>query len=145
MKSFFPTLIIGAVMMAFFWQLFKDIKDIKNLEGLSGKQIEFGINSVQAQKTPEASQPLATPTQVKMKEEEVRKQMLQISKELGVTCAYCHNVQNWKDNQKIQWKISAEHIKLVEAIRPYTMNGKDKITEVGCYLCHRGEAKYRWR
>ncbi len=79
MKSFFPTLIIGAVMMAFFWQ---SVKDVKNLEGLSGKQIEFGVNSVQAQKTPEASQPLLTPTQVKMKEEEVRKQMLQISKPL---------------------------------------------------------------
>lgn len=136
MKSVFPTLIVASVLLYFFWQ---NVRDIEH------KQIEFGATSALAQK-PESSGPKAlTPNQVKKKEDEIRKQMLQISKDLGVTCSYCHNVSNWKEDLKSEWKIAAEHLKMVEAMRSFTMNGKEKINETGCYLCHRGEAKYKWR
>ena len=135
MKSFFPTLIVAAVLMYFFWQ---------NVRELETKQIEFGVSTEDAQK-PIVGEKTLTPALVKKKEEEVRKQMLQISKELGVTCAYCHNVKNWKEDNKLEWKIAAEHLKMTDAIRQYNMNGKEKIAEVGCFVCHRGEAKYKWR
>lgn len=136
MKSIFPTLIIGSVFIYFFWE---NIREIKN------KQIEFGVNTVLAEKSNEAGSKAVTPTQVKKKEDEVRKQMLQISKDLGVTCTYCHNVKNWKEDSKPEWKIASEHIKLMDSIRTFSMNGKDKPTETGCFMCHRGEAKYKWR
>ncbi len=86
-----------------------------------------------------------SPAELKLREEEIRKQMLQISKELGVTCTDCHSTSNWKDDSKPSFKIALEHIKLVDLLRQRGMDGKNKSPEANCYMCHRGELKYQWQ
>lgn len=75
---------------------------------------------------------------IKLKEQEVREQMIQISKELGVTCNECHNVSNFADASKPAFKISREHIKIVSLLKQNGFDGK-KGTEASCFMCHQGK------
>ena|ERR1017187_3214453 len=70
---------------------------------------------------------------------QVREEMKQISKELGVTCDHCHNVANYKSHEKPQMAISKEHSRIVELLNKqgFTYKNAPKGT---CYMCHRGKA-----
>ncbi len=68
-----------------------------------------------------------------------RKQMIEISEQLGVTCTYCHLPKNYKDNSKREFQIAKKHIEMVELLKNQfkeTLNNK-----MDCYLCHKGQAK----
>lgn len=71
-------------------------------------------------------------------EDQVRAQMLVISRQLGVTCNECHDVQNFKDGSKKNYQIGREHIQLVELLRGHGLDGK-KEPQADCYMCHRGK------
>ena len=71
-------------------------------------------------------------------EEKVRQDMIVISRQLGVTCTECHDVQNFKNNEKKSYKTGFEHMKLVSILKEHGMNGK-KEPEADCYMCHRGK------
>ncbi len=75
---------------------------------------------------------------LKSNEEEMRQQMLQLTKELGTTCTECHNVANFKDSSKHSFQIAAQHLKLVAVMKENGMDGK-KGPEANCFMCHRGE------
>lgn len=92
-----------------------------------------------------ASERAKAPAEIKKTEEEIRQRMVQISKELGATCTDCHLVKNWKDDSKEYFKVSKEHMKLVDILRANGMNknAQNKNTEASCYMCHRGSLKYR--
>ncbi len=77
---------------------------------------------------------------LKRSEESIREEMLTISRQLGVTCTECHDVQNFKNDDKKAYKIGLEHIKLVEVMRNHGMDGK-KGPEATCYMCHRGKIR----
>lgn len=74
---------------------------------------------------------------IKLKEQEVRDQMIEISKQLGVTCNECHNVSNFTDSSKSTFKVAREHIKIVSLLKQNGFDGK-KSTEASCYICHQG-------
>lgn len=72
------------------------------------------------------------------KEEKIREQMIVISRELGVTCTECHNVQNFRDDSKKSFKVGKEHMKLTQMLKENGFDGK-KGPMATCYMCHRGK------
>lgn len=72
------------------------------------------------------------------KEEKIREQMVDISRELGVTCTECHNVSNFASDEKKTFKVSKEHMKLTQMLKDNGFDGK-KGPESTCYMCHRGK------
>lgn len=77
---------------------------------------------------------------IKASEEQVRKEMLQITKELGTTCTECHSVNDFKKSAKPSFRVAAEHMKLVAVMKANGFDGK-KGPEANCFMCHRGEMK----
>ncbi|MBX3041075.1 MAG: hypothetical protein KF789_10255 [Bdellovibrionaceae bacterium] len=77
---------------------------------------------------------------LKTSEEQIRKEMLQITKELGTTCTECHNVNDFKSAAKPSFGIAAKHMKLVAAMKANGFDGKNG-PEANCYMCHRAELK----
>ena len=67
-----------------------------------------------------------------------REYMIEISRQLGVTCTHCHNLKDFKSQEKKPWAISKKHIDLVKALNT---NHKDLMgfAKADCYLCHRGK------
>lgn len=74
------------------------------------------------------------------KEEKIREEMVTISRELGVTCTECHNVQNFTDDSKKTFKVSKEHMKLTQLLKDNGFDGK-KGPMSTCYMCHRGKLR----
>lgn len=72
------------------------------------------------------------------KEEKIREEMVTISRELGVTCTECHNVQNFTDDSKKSFKVGKEHMKLTQMLKENGFDGK-KGPAATCYMCHRGK------
>jgi hypothetical protein len=77
----------------------------------------------------------------KQKEEETRIQMLQISRELGVTCTECHSSSNFKDNSKKSYQVGLQHMSWVQVLRENGMDGK-KASLATCYTCHQGRLRF---
>ena len=67
-----------------------------------------------------------------------REEMLVISRQLSVTCAYCHDVNNFRSSKMRTHKISLDHMRIVDLLNKKGFRGKPK---VDCYFCHRGKAK----
>lgn len=79
-----------------------------------------------------------TVTQFVTKEETIRENMIRISRELGVTCATCHNVQNFKSSDMQTYKVSKEHMKITQMLKENGFDGK-KGPAANCFMCHRGK------
>lgn len=77
---------------------------------------------------------------LKSKEEVVREEMLQLTKELGTTCTECHKTSDFKNDEKKSFQIGAKHMKLVAVLRENGFDGKAG-PEANCYMCHRGELR----
>ncbi len=73
----------------------------------------------------------------------VRNEMLTISRQLGVTCNYCHNPDNLKDGSLKTHQIAKKHIELVKMLN--SDSEKRLIFQADCFTCHRGQAKYNWK
>ena len=70
----------------------------------------------------------------------VRESMITMSRQLGVTCTYCHDIENFKSSTKPTFKIAKTHMGAVESLNAgMVLGGKMK---ADCFMCHRGEAKY---
>lgn len=74
-------------------------------------------------------------------EEEMRLYMIEISRQLNVTCVTCHNPKNFKEGNLAAFKTAKEHIKLTRVLMEAGMNGRDKNPKADCYMCHRGKLK----
>ncbi len=68
----------------------------------------------------------------------MREYMVNISRQIGVTCNHCHNVSNFKSDKMSAYKISKHHMKLVDILNVQGMGGV-KTSKVDCYMCHRGK------
>ena len=71
-------------------------------------------------------------------DEEVRRVMVQISRQLGVECTTCHNVKNFALANKPEYKVAKEHIRITQLLIDHGMDGKDHHPKADCYMCHRG-------
>lgn len=68
----------------------------------------------------------------------VRENMVSISRQLGVTCTYCHDINNFKFDKKETYAIAREHIRITTLLNEQGFKGKPRVS---CNLCHRGHAK----
>lgn len=84
---------------------------------------------------------LAGARDAKLRDEEVRAQMIVISRQLGVNCLTCHDNANFASDKKREFKVSREHLKLVQVLIDAGMNGQGGNPKADCYLCHRGKLK----
>ena len=75
-----------------------------------------------------------------MNEQKIREEMLRLTKELGTTCAECHNLSNFKSSDRPSFKIAAQHMQVVTVLKA---NGFDGVKGplASCKMCHRGELK----
>lgn len=81
-----------------------------------------------------------TANTIKASEDQMREQMIVISRQLGVTCTTCHNTDNFKSDKKDAFKIGKEHMRLTQVLIDNGMNGKTG-PKADCYMCHRGQLK----
>jgi len=79
-----------------------------------------------------------TAKQIISSEEHMRELMVEMSKQLGVTCTACHNTENFKSDRKDTFKIAKEHMKLTQLLIDNGLDGK-KERKADCYMCHRGQ------
>lgn len=86
-----------------------------------------------------------TPEKLKQTEEELRQQMITISRQLGVTCTECHNVKNFKDDSKKSFKISLKHLKMVELLKLNGLSGNNSEPEASCFMCHKGKLRFKYK
>ena len=77
-------------------------------------------------------------SKMKTNEDQIRKEMIVVSRQLGVTCTECHNVQNFRSDEKKNFKIAKDHMRIVETLRGNGFDGK-KGPEATCYMCHQGD------
>lgn len=73
-------------------------------------------------------------------DEAMRKWMLEISRQMGVTCTHCHNPKNFKDNAMDTYKVALHHIDIVEWLNKDGFYRDRRGTKADCYMCHRGKA-----
>ncbi len=69
---------------------------------------------------------------------QVRERMQVISRQLGVTCTHCHNLKNFKSDEKKSFKVARKHMEVLEWLNTKGFAGNPK---VDCYMCHRGKAQ----
>lgn len=82
-----------------------------------------------------AEKPLASDADIKTRDE-----MVVMARQIGVTCTYCHNLNDFRSSEKKTFQVAKEHMRIVKTLNSSQgFNGKPKID---CYTCHRGEAKY---
>lgn len=80
---------------------------------------------------------------IKVTESQIREQMLQLTKELGVSCAECHDTKNFKSDALPNHRIAKEHMRWVDLLRDNGMNGRNA-PEASCYMCHKGQLKFQF-
>ncbi len=68
-----------------------------------------------------------------------REYMQTISRQLGVTCDYCHDVSNFKAPTKIAYQTAKQHMEIVKWLNLKGFQGP-KAPVADCYMCHRGAA-----
>lgn len=71
-------------------------------------------------------------------DEEMRRSMVVISRQLGVDCTACHNPKNFASAEKASFKVAKDHMRLTQLLIDNGMDGKDKRPKADCYMCHRG-------
>jgi hypothetical protein len=74
---------------------------------------------------------------------EIRTKMMAWSRQLGVTCVHCHNLENFKDKAKLTFKTALKHSQMVRVLQDEVFTERDKGNalkiKVDCYMCHRGK------
>jgi hypothetical protein len=73
------------------------------------------------------------------RDQQTRELMVKISRQLGVTCNYCHDVTNFRSAKLPTYKIGKEHLKIVDLLNRQGFKGP-KAPKADCYMCHRGKA-----
>lgn len=79
--------------------------------------------------------------QFRNREEEMRISMINISRQLSVTCTTCHNPKNFASNEKGTFKTAKEHMRLTQLLIDQGFDGLEKRPKADCYMCHRGKLK----
>lgn len=83
-------------------------------------------------------------SKLKTSEEKVRQEMIVMSRQLGVTCSECHNVQNFASDEKKTFKVAKDHMRIVATLRGNGFDGK-KGPEASCYMCHQGTLRPEYK
>ena len=85
------------------------------------------------------------PSKIIADDQAYRDYMLKITRQLGTTCAACHNLNNFSSSEKIEFKTSKDHIRITQALIDAGFDGQNKRPMADCYMCHRGKMKPDYR
>ena len=77
---------------------------------------------------------------IKSHDEVVRGEMIEISRQLSVTCTECHRVDNFSDGKKASFQVAKEHMEIVQLLKSKGFDGKSGPLAT-CYMCHAGALK----
>jgi hypothetical protein len=88
---------------------------------------------------PEASGQL--PSKIKADDLAYRETMIKMSRQLGVTCATCHNTNDFASAEKLEFKMAKEHIRITQALIDAGFDGQGSHPMADCFMCHRGKIK----
>jgi len=66
-----------------------------------------------------------------------REYMVKISRQLGVTCNHCHDVNNFKSELMPTYKVAKEHMHIVDLLNKQGFKAKND-PKADCFMCHRG-------
>ncbi len=80
---------------------------------------------------------------LKTDEDAIRESMTKLTREIGVTCTECHNIKDFKDDAKLNFRVGSEHIKITQMLKDKGFDGKNG-PEASCYMCHKGELKPKY-
>lgn len=69
----------------------------------------------------------------------IHEEMQVISRQLGVTCTYCHDPANFRSASLKEFGIAKEHMRVVNYIN--SEKGWNQKPRIDCFTCHRGNAK----
>ncbi|PWU18470.1 MAG: hypothetical protein C5B49_07155 [Bdellovibrio sp.] len=78
-------------------------------------------------------------------DEAIRQQMMVISRQLGVSCTSCHSTKSFAANDKREYRVAKEHMKITQALIDNGFDGKEKHPKADCYMCHRGKLVPDWK
>lgn len=71
--------------------------------------------------------------------------MINWSRQLGVTCIHCHNLDNFNDDSKLNFKIALKHHQMVKILQQEVFveltQGNALKVKVDCFMCHRGKER----
>lgn len=76
---------------------------------------------------------------LKATDSEYREYMVTLTRQLGVTCTTCHSIKNFADDNKPQFRIAKEHMKITQALIDAGFDGQKSRPKADCYMCHRGQ------
>jgi hypothetical protein len=85
------------------------------------------------------------PSKIKTDDDLVRDRMISISRQLGVSCNACHNTSNYTSNEKLQFKVAKEHIRITQLLIDSGFDGQNQHPQADCYMCHRGQLKPKYK
>ncbi|HEX4923852.1 MAG TPA: photosynthetic reaction center cytochrome c subunit family protein [Bdellovibrionales bacterium] len=68
----------------------------------------------------------------------IREAMVKMSKQLGVTCNFCHDLQNFRSDKIDKYKVAKDHMRIVDLLNTQGFKGKRDV-KADCYMCHRGK------
>jgi hypothetical protein len=72
-----------------------------------------------------------------------RDYMVELSRQIGVTCTHCHDLKDFKKSDKPAYKLGQTHIEMVAMLNEkYAGKVGEK---VDCYMCHRGQPKWDYQ
>lgn len=74
-------------------------------------------------------------------DEEMRRTMVTISRQLGVECTTCHHTKNFSLSDKAEFRVAKEHMRITQVLIDNGFDGKDRRPKADCYMCHRGQLK----
>lgn len=85
--------------------------------------------------------PLKGAQAIRSADEALRQQMMVISRQLGVTCTTCHTTKNFAANDKVEFRVAKEHMRLTQVLIDNGFDGRDKHPKADCFMCHRGKLR----
>jgi hypothetical protein len=71
--------------------------------------------------------------------EKYRQPMIDISRQLGVTCTYCHDSKNYRDGSKATYQTAKKHMQVIDMLNNQFKTAFSE--KVDCFMCHHGTAK----
>lgn len=83
--------------------------------------------------------------ELKKNSEEYRAYMVEISRQLGVSCVACHSTKNFASDEKKEFRVAKDHMRITQTLIDAGFNGEKGQPKADCFMCHRGQIKPDYR
>ena len=106
-----------------------------------GSMVYYSVISCQTNKPKNLKVLNTLPMTQDMTIEELKEYMRNFTLSLGVECEYCHDTDNYSNDDKKEKLVARDMIRMLAALNDkHFKNAKEEIT---CYTCHRGAVQIK--